>query len=45
MTGESLEKKTQKLLQQLSHIEHAPSVQMQTGQPGTWRNPDLFSSG
>merc|ERR1719409_1646361 len=42
---ESLEKKTIKILQQLAHIEHAPGVQMQTGQPGTRRNPDtLFAS-
>ena len=39
---QDLEKKTQKLLQQLSHIEHAPSVQIQTGQPGTRRNPDAL---
>jgi len=41
-TRESLEKKTQKILQQLSQIECAPSVQMQTGQPGTSRNPDAL---
>ena len=44
-TRESLDKKTQKILQLLSQIEHAPSVQIQTGQPGTRRNPDaLFAS-
>ena len=44
-TREGLDRKTEKLLQQLSQIEFAPSVQMQTGQPGTRRNPDaLFAS-
>ena len=42
---ESLEQKSAKLLQLLDSIEFAPSVQMQTGQPGTRRNPDgLFTS-
>ena len=38
-TRETLDKKTASLLQQLSHLEFAPSVQMQTGQPGTRVNP------
>lgn len=41
-TREALEKTTQMLLQQLSQLEHAPSVQIQTGQPGTRCNPDAF---
>ena len=39
---ESLEKQTNQLLQHLAQIEIAPSVQMQTGQPGTRRNPDAL---
>lgn len=42
-TRKSLEDKTQRLLQQLSQLEVAPSVQIQTGQPGTRRNPDAFT--
>jgi len=41
----SLEKKTQKILQQLSQLEFAPNVQMQTGQPGTRRTPDALFAG
>jgi len=41
---ESLDQKTTKILQLLGQIEHAPSVQMQTGQPGTRRNPDGLSA-
>jgi len=33
---------TQRLLQQLSHLEAAPNVQIQTGQPGVRRAPDGF---
>ena len=35
-----LEKIKTKLLVALSSLEHAPNVQMQTGNPGTRRNPD-----
>jgi len=40
----SLEKLKARILQSLSHVEHAPSVQIQTGQPGTRRNPDAFGA-
>ena len=38
-TREDLERQTQRLLQQLSHLEAAPNVQIQTGQPGVRRAP------
>ena len=41
-TREDLERQTQRLLQQLSHLEAAPNVQIQTGQPGVRRAPDGF---
>lgn len=41
---DSLEKQMQQTMQLLSQLEHAPNVQMQTGQPGTRRNPDAFGS-
>jgi len=37
---EALEKQTAKMFEALSALEHAPSVQIQTGNPGTRRNPD-----
>ncbi len=39
-TREMLEKTKQRLFEALSELEIAPNVQMQTGQPGTRRNPD-----
>ena len=41
-TPASLEKTKAYVLEALSRIEHAPSVQLQTGQTGTRRNPDTF---
>ena len=38
----NLEKAKAKLLAALSSLEHAPNVQMQTGNPGTRRNPDAL---
>ena len=43
-TREALEKQTQKMIQHIAQLEHAPNVQMQTGQPGTRRNPDAFTT-
>ena len=40
----SLEKTKAYVLEALSRIEHAPSVQLQTGQTGTRRNPDTFGA-
>ncbi|KAL3896704.1 MAG: hypothetical protein SGPRY_013210, partial [Prymnesium sp.] len=39
-TAASLEKTKARIFEALSQIEHCPNVQMQTGQPGTRRNPD-----
>lgn len=41
---EALEKQMTKMFEQLSSLEHAPNVQMQTGNPGTRRNPDGLST-
>lgn len=38
-TREMLEKTTARLFEMLRDMEHAPNVQMQTGQPGTRLNP------
>jgi histone deacetylase 1/2 len=43
-TPSSLEKTKLYILEALSRVEHAPSVQLQTGQPGTRRNPDTFGA-
>merc|ERR1712087_450945 len=40
---EMLEKTRNKLFEIISQLEHVPSVQMQTGNPGTRRNPDASS--
>mmetsp|Transcript_41984 Transcript_41984/g.69862 ORF Transcript_41984/g.69862 Transcript_41984/m.69862 type:complete len:461 (+) Transcript_41984:65-1447(+) len=40
---EMLEKTRNKLFEILSQLEHAPSVQMETGNPGTRRTPDTHN--
>jgi len=44
-TPASLQKSMAKIFEALSQLEHAPNVQMQTGQPGTRRNPDSMGAG
>jgi len=41
-TPESLERMKQRIFECLAEIEHAPSVPLETGQPGTRRNPSAF---
>jgi len=43
-TPASLEKTKAKLFEALSQLEACPNVQMQTGQPGTRRNPDAMAA-
>jgi histone deacetylase 1/2 len=43
-TREALEKQMHKMFEALSSLEHAPNVQIQTGNPGTRRNPDGLST-
>jgi len=40
---ESLEKTKNKILEQLSQLEHAPNAQMMTSQPGARRAPEVFA--
>ena len=40
---ESLEKTKNKILEQLSQLEHAPNAQMMTSQPGARRAPETFA--
>jgi len=42
-TPEMLEKSKVRIFEALSQLEHAPSVQMQTSNPGTRRNPDTLN--